>query len=48
MTIIFITHELSIAYVMPKEVMVIYAGRVMQFNVSEKIVKDSKHSYHNC
>ncbi len=45
MTIIFITHDLSLAYVMSKEVMVMYAGRIMEFNDSDTIVKKPMHPY---
>ncbi len=45
MTIIFITHDLSLAYVMANDVMVMYAGRIMEFNESNSIVSKPAHPY---
>ena len=45
MSIIFITHDLSLAYVLSKRVVVMYAGRIMENGVSDQIVKKPLHPY---
>ncbi len=45
MSIIFITHDLSLAYVISNKIMVMYAGTIMEFNESRTIVKNPKHPY---
>ncbi|AAT42800.1 ABC transporter ATP-binding protein [Picrophilus oshimae] len=45
MSIIFITHDLSLAYSISNRIMVMYAGRIMELNDSEEIIKNPKHPY---
>lgn len=45
MSIIFITHDLSLAYVISNKIMVMYAGTIMEFNESGVIVKNARHPY---
>ena len=45
MSIIFITHDLSLAYVISNKIMVMYAGTIMEFNESKTIVKNPRHPY---
>lgn len=45
LSIIFITHDLSLAYVISNKIMVMYAGTIMEFNESETIVKNPRHPY---
>jgi len=45
MSIIFITHDLSLAYVISDKIMVMYAGRVMELNNADVIVKTPMHPY---
>ncbi len=45
MSIIFITHDLSLAYVISNKIMVMYAGTIMEFNGSDLLVKNPRHPY---
>jgi peptide/nickel transport system ATP-binding protein len=45
MSIIFITHDLSLAYVISNKIMVMYAGTIMEFNESKAIVTNPRHPY---
>ncbi|MCL4312026.1 MAG: ABC transporter ATP-binding protein [Candidatus Thermoplasmatota archaeon] len=45
MSIIFITHDLSLAYVISNKIIVMYAGTIMEFNASDTIVKNPEHPY---
>jgi peptide/nickel transport system ATP-binding protein len=45
MSIIFITHDLSLAYVLANRVVVMYAGRIMENGISEQLVKKPLHPY---
>ncbi len=45
MSIIFITHDLSLAYVISDKIMVMYAGRIMELNNADIIVKNPMHPY---
>ena len=45
LSIIFITHDLSLAYVLSKRVVVMYAGRIMENGISEQLVKKPLHPY---
>jgi peptide/nickel transport system ATP-binding protein len=45
MSIIFITHDLSLAYSISNKIMVMYAGRIMELNDSDKLIKNPTHPY---
>lgn len=45
MSIIFITHDLSLAYVLSDQVIVMYAGRIMEQGVSESLIRKPLHPY---
>ena len=45
MGIIFITHDLSLAYVISKKIIVMYAGTIMELNESSDLIKHPDHPY---
>ncbi len=45
MSIIFITHDLSLAYVLSDRIIVMYAGRIVESNPSESLIKSPLHPY---
>jgi len=45
MSIIFITHDLSLAYVLSDRILVMYAGRIAENSPAENIVKKPLHPY---
>lgn len=44
-SIIFITHDISLAYAMSNRILVLYAGRIMEEGNTEEIIKDPMHPY---
>ncbi len=45
MSIIFITHDISLAYVLSDRILVMYSGRIMEIGNSDDVVKDPLHPY---
>lgn len=45
MSIIFITHDISLAYSMSDRIAVLYAGRLMEEGKTEEVIKDPMHPY---
>lgn len=45
MSIIFITHDMSVAYNVADQVMVMYAGEMVEIGSSESVIKDPSHPY---
>ena len=45
MSIIFITHDINVAYAVSDRMVVMYAGEIVESNLSEKMVKTAYHPY---
>ena len=45
LTYLFITHDLSLAWVIADRIAVMYLGRIMEIGAAEDVIKDSHHPY---
>jgi len=45
MTLLFITHDLSIAYAVSEKLLILYGGRILEFGKTEDIIRDPAHPY---
>ncbi len=45
MSLLFITHDLSIAYAVSEKLLILYGGRILEFGRTEDIINDPGHPY---
>ena len=45
LTYLFITHDLSVAWVIADRIAVMYLGRIMELGTADEVIRDSRHPY---